>query len=85
MGIKAMQIFKIFLGLILAFGIGFFCRYSGVPVPAPPVLPGALLVLAMTVGFVIANRIAEYRLNSTKHLCGGPTGQLPSLDSHTKT
>lgn len=66
---------KIALGLALGFIIGFFCRWIGVPVPAPPVLPGALLVLAMTIGFVVADRIARHRISTTKHLCGGPTGK----------
>lgn len=67
--------FKILLGLVLGFGIGFFCGWMGIPSPAPPVLPGALLVLAMTVGFLLADRIAKHRVSTTKHLCGGPTGK----------
>ncbi len=43
---------KPIIGLLLAHGIGIGCRLTGVPVPAPPVVVGALLVLAMTVGFV---------------------------------
>lgn len=73
---------KIVLGLALGFVIGFFCRWIGVPVPAPPVLPGALLVLAMTVGFVIADGIAKHRASSTRHLCGGPTGKPHSSTEH---
>ena len=41
---------KIALGLILAFAIGVACRLATIPLPAPPVLIGALLVLAMTLG-----------------------------------
>ncbi len=40
------------VGLVLALGIGAGCRYLDIPLPAPPKLQGALLVLAMTVGFV---------------------------------
>lgn len=72
---------KIVLGLVLGFGIGFFCRWTGVPVPAPPVLAGALLVLAMTIGYLIADNIARHRKSTTRHLCGGPTGKPPS-DTH---
>jgi XapX domain-containing protein len=43
---------KIALGLILALLIGIVCRLAGIPVPAPPAIVGALLVVAMTVGFV---------------------------------
>ena len=66
---------KVILGLSLGFAIGFICRWIGVPVPAPPVLPGALLVLAITIGFLIADKIAAHRKSTTKHLCGGPTGK----------
>ena len=68
---------KAFIGLLLAFAIGAFCRYAGVPVPAPPVLEGALLVLAMTVGYLIADKLAQ-RKSTTRHLCGGPTGKAHS-------
>jgi len=71
---------KIVLGLVLGFGIGFFCRWAGVPVPAPPVLAGALLVLAMTIGFLLADNIAQHRKSTTRHLCGGPTGKPASAD-----
>ena len=37
------------IGLVLAFAVGFACRAFGIPSPAPPVILGALLVMAMTV------------------------------------
>ena len=40
------------LGVLLALGIGTGCRLLDIPLPAPPRLQGALLVLAMTVGFL---------------------------------
>lgn len=40
------------IGLILALAIGAGCRLVDIPVPAPPKLQGALLVLAMTLGFL---------------------------------
>lgn len=45
------------IGLLLALGIGIACRLLDIPVPAPPRLQGALLVVAMTVGFLVADRI----------------------------
>jgi XapX domain-containing protein len=39
------------VGVALALGIGVGCRLLDLPLPAPPRLQGALLVLAMTVGF----------------------------------
>lgn len=40
------------IGSLLAFVIGYGCRWLDLPLPAPPKLLGALLVVAMTVGFV---------------------------------
>lgn len=65
---------KTLLGLVLALAIGISCRFAGIPLPAPPVLIGALLVLAMTLGYVITDRFASHRANTSKPLCGGPTG-----------
>lgn len=44
------------IGLILALAIGAACRLVDIPVPAPPKLQGALLVLAMTLGFLAGER-----------------------------
>lgn len=64
---------KIALGLALALVIGIVCRVAGIPVPAPPAIVGALLVLAMTVGYLLADRYAMRPALHKKH-CGGPTG-----------
>jgi XapX domain-containing protein len=40
------------IGLLLGLGIGAACRWFDIPVPAPPRIIGALLVVAMTFGFV---------------------------------
>jgi len=69
---------KIAIGLLLGFLIGVGCRFFDIPVPSPPVLPGALLVVAMTLGYTSTDRILakkERAAATTKHLCGGPTGQ----------
>lgn len=66
---------KTVLGLALALGIGIACRLAGIPLPAPPVLIGALLVLAMTIGYILTERFASHRAATTKPLCGGPTGE----------
>jgi XapX domain-containing protein len=61
------------IGLVLAFAVGFGCRTFGIPSPAPPLIVGALLVMAMTIGYVAVDRWlaspAHHALN-----CGGPTG-----------
>lgn len=65
---------KLLLGLALGFGIGLGCAWFGIPAPAPPALAGALLVLAMTVGYVVADRYVSHREATQKANCGGPKG-----------
>lgn len=45
------------IAIALGLGIGGGCRWFDLPLPAPPKLVGALLVLAMTAGFVGADRL----------------------------
>ena len=40
------------VGIVLGFAIGAACRWFDIPSPAPPRVVGALLVLAMTLGFI---------------------------------
>lgn len=49
---------KLAIAYAVAFLVGFFCRYFDVPAPAPPVIPGVLLVVAMTLGYVAGEKIA---------------------------
>ena len=72
---------KVALGLLLALGIGVACRLATIPLPAPPVLIGALVVLAMTIGYVVADRFAAHRQATTKPLCGGPSGKTREQQS----
>jgi XapX domain-containing protein len=68
------------LGLALAFAIGFACRAFAIPSPAPPAIVGALLVVAMTTGYLIVDHLmtrpARHAVN-----CGGPSGLPPSATS----
>lgn len=66
---------KLMMGLLLGLGIGFGCRWLGVPSPAPPVLVGALLVVAMTSGYTLTDRILASRPARNHVNCGGPTGE----------
>ncbi len=77
---------KIAIGFILSFVIGAGCRYFDIPAASPPVLPGAFIVLAMTLGYSSMDRmlIRKDRVATTKHLCGGPTG-LPKQMASTAT
>jgi XapX domain-containing protein len=76
---------KILIGAIVAFLVGVGCRYFDIPVPSPPVLPGALLVVAMTLGYTAVDRVLtrKAQVATTKHLCGGPSG-VPSLQTLKK-
>lgn len=40
-------------GLMLGATIGAACRWFDLPLPSPPTLTGALLVLTMTLGYVL--------------------------------
>jgi XapX domain-containing protein len=68
---------KTILGLALGFGIGAGCRWSEIPLPSPPQLVGALLVVAMTLGYAFTDRYLAKQPCATKELCGGSSG-LPS-------
>ena len=67
---------KTWLGFGLAFLIGVVCRAASMPLPAPPVLIGALLVVAMTTGYLLTDRFAAHRAATQKSRCGGPTGAV---------
>jgi XapX domain-containing protein len=66
---------KIALGFMLAFLIGVACRLAQVPLPAPPALIGALLVVAMSAGYVLTERFAARREARNRALCAGPSGR----------
>lgn len=66
---------KSVIGLTLGFGIGLGCSLLSIPVPAPPVLVGALLVVAMTLGYTLTDHfIATQRPKRQADNCGGPSG-----------
>ncbi len=66
---------KTAIGFWLGLCIGIVCRLAEVPLPAPPVLVGALLVVAMTLGYVVTDRFAQHREASSRASCGGPSGE----------
>jgi XapX domain-containing protein len=45
------------IGLGVGLLIGAGCRYFDIPSPAPPRLIGALMLVAMTLGFIVAGRV----------------------------
>lgn len=74
---------KMTVGIILGLLIGAGCRWFDIPVPSPPKLAGALLIVAMTIGYmatdkIIATRFASKGHATTQEMCGGPTGEVDS-------
>jgi XapX domain-containing protein len=64
---------KPFIGIVLAFALGFCCRAFGISSPAPPLILGALLVMTMTIGYIGVDR---WIASPARHArdCGGPSG-----------
>jgi XapX domain-containing protein len=52
---------KTLIGLVLGLLIGAGCRWFEVPLPSPPKLFGALLVVAMTLGYLGIDKIIASR------------------------
>lgn len=77
---------KIAIGFVLSFIIGAGCRYFDIPAASPPVIPGALIVLAMTLGYSSMDRvlIRKDQAATTSYLCGGPTGLPASTAGSTR-
>lgn len=68
---------KIVFGLLLTILIGIGCRVIDIPVPAPPAMTGALLVLAMTIGYLAVDRWFPHRRCDNRKNCAGPIGHVP--------
>jgi XapX domain-containing protein len=66
---------KIALGVVVGLAIGAGCRWFDVPVPSPPSIVGALLVVAMTIGYIGMDAVLTSRdpgkTASTRSWCGG--------------
>ena len=65
---------KVALGLALGVAIGATCRCLDIPSPAPSVLPGALLVMAMTIGYAVTDQWLAPGTAKCADLSGGPHG-----------
>lgn len=70
---------KLLIGIAMSFAVGAFCRYFDIPVGSPPVIPGAVLVVAITLGYSSTDKLLSHRTATTKHMCGGPTGETAQL------
>jgi XapX domain-containing protein len=58
------------IGLALGLGIGAGCRWFDIPSPAPPSLAGALLLVSITVGFIMADVLLGYGGHVMTHWVG---------------
>ena len=54
-------VIKILLGLVLGFLIGAGCRWFDIPAPSPPTLIGACLVVSVTLGYTLTDRLMQPR------------------------
>jgi XapX domain-containing protein len=52
---------KSLAGILLGLLIGAACRWFDIPVPSPPKLLGALLVVAMTVGYMATEKLLSVK------------------------
>jgi XapX domain-containing protein len=76
MTVVSSQRSKIALGLLLGLAIGAPCSLLGIPSPAPSVLPGALLVFAMTSGHAATDWWLGPDEAQHRDKCGGPDGSI---------
>jgi XapX domain-containing protein len=58
---------KTAIAFIIALLIGAGCRWFAIPVPSPPKLIGALLVLTMTVGYLATDRLIARSQGAAQH------------------
>jgi XapX domain-containing protein len=56
---------KSVIGLLIGLLIGVACRWFDVPVPSPPRFIGALLVVAMTVGYIGTDKLLAVKSGRT--------------------
>jgi len=74
---------KFAIAFMISFLIGAVCRYFAIPVPSPPLIPGALLVLAMTLGYTATDRLLgpQHPDVETRNLSIGPAGKPYGVQS----
>jgi XapX domain-containing protein len=79
-----MESMKTVIGLFLGFALGAVCRWFDIPVPSPPKLLGALLVVATTVGYMTVDRLMAKPATTAAvvtevQLSGGATSPVPTV------
>jgi XapX domain-containing protein len=58
------MIVKGLIGILLGLGIGAGCRWSGIPLPGPQAIFGAVLAVAMATGFTVTDRLMASKQRS---------------------
>ena len=66
---------KTFAGIFLGLLIGSACRWFDIPLPSPPKLLGALLVVAMTVGYMATGKFLSAKSTRNAAIAAGRTAQ----------
>jgi XapX domain-containing protein len=57
---------KTVIGFLIGLLIGVACRWFDIPVPSPPKLIGALLVVAMTVGYIATDKLLAVKSHENR-------------------
>lgn len=66
---------RLLIAYLLAFAVGMFCKYFEIPAPAPPVIPGALLVVAMTLGYSFGDKILPKKHDASPNVVSSAPAQ----------
>ena len=74
---------KILIAFVVAFGIGAGSRWTGVPSLAPQAIVGALLIVAMSTGYVSADHLLK-RTPSPAVTVAVSAGARNELGSHSQ-
>lgn len=74
---------KIVAGMVLGLLIGASCRWFDIPLPGPPRLVGAFLIVSITFGYLATDKLIATKFASkgpalTREMCGGPSGEVTS-------
>jgi XapX domain-containing protein len=78
---------RILIGFVLSFLIGAACRYFDIPAASPPVIPGALIVLAMTLGYssIVSSAAANMPRPRRAFAEARPVSRLQSRETLAQT
>jgi XapX domain-containing protein len=71
---------RLILGFALAFAIGAVCLLARIPSPAPNALLGSLLVVAMSVGYIVAGRALAPPIHSSPESVHAVQGSIEGAE-----